>query len=339
MALFGAAPMRGIHSFTCKNVSEALYVVKEALDAHGVEVDTRNGKAIEFREPCAIVYNNPKERVLFYPERDANPVFHFMESLWLLAGRNDLEWIQRYNKRMGEYSDNGTHLQGAYGFRWRKYFHRDQIELVVHRLMTYPNDRRTVLTMWDPEWDLRKENGCKDHPCNTHIYFSVREHKLDMTVCNRSNDMIWGALGANAVHMSILQEYIAARIGASVGIYTQFSNNLHAYIDVLAKLDGMNPDYDSYAARMITPSPLVSNVETFDEELDWFMEDPDKPRPYINVVFSELAQPMHRMWVAWQGKDFPEAVEHSKDIVPDDWHLACFEWLDRRYDKWKDQIS
>jgi len=338
MALFGKAPMRGMHTFTAVNVSDALWLVKQALETSGVEVDTRNGKALEFREPCAITYNNPCERVLFYPQRDANPVFHFMESLWMLAGREDLEWIQRYNKRMGTYSDNGKTLQGAYGYRWRNYFYKDQLDIAVHRLMTYENDRRTVLAMWDPEGDLRKDNGCKDHPCNTHIYFSVRDNKLDMTVCNRSNDMIWGALGANAVHMSILQEYIAARIGAQVGIYTQFSNNLHAYVEVLEGLDGMTPDYDSYATRMIKPSPLVDDILTFDEELEWFMEDPEKPRAYINSVFSEVAQPMHRMWVAWKAKEIFQAMEHSKDIKSDDWHLACYEWLERRKDKWMETL-
>ena len=33
--------------------------------------------------------------------------------------------------------------------------------------------------------------------------------KLCMTVCNRSNDMLWGAYGANVVHMSMLQEFVA----------------------------------------------------------------------------------------------------------------------------------
>ena len=55
MALYGKAPMRGVHTFTVGNVSEALFVVKQALEANGEEVETRNGKAIEFREPCAIV--------------------------------------------------------------------------------------------------------------------------------------------------------------------------------------------------------------------------------------------------------------------------------------------
>jgi hypothetical protein len=34
-----------------------------------------------------------------------------------------------------------------------------------------------------------------------------------MTVTNRSNDLCWGMLGANYVHFTILQEYLAARLG------------------------------------------------------------------------------------------------------------------------------
>ncbi len=75
-------------------------------------------------------------------------------------------------------------------------------KLVSHRLKTYPNDRRTVVGMWDPWEDLWEENDGKDYPCNTQIYFWERKGQLNMTVCNRSNDMIWGAYGANAVHMS-----------------------------------------------------------------------------------------------------------------------------------------
>ena len=37
MALFGKAPMTGVHTFTVTNVSEALYVVKQALEADGAD--------------------------------------------------------------------------------------------------------------------------------------------------------------------------------------------------------------------------------------------------------------------------------------------------------------
>ena len=330
MATFSSTIVRGAHTITARNVSDALWLAKQKLENSGTKVETRNGKAIELREPIAIVYNQPMERVLFYPERDANPIFHFMESLWMLAGRQDVEWIAKFNKRMAEYSDNGKQLQGAYGYRWRKYFHTDQLVKVIYRLRTYENDRRTVLTMWDAEEDLRLDNDCKDHPCNTHIYFSIRDRTLDMTVCNRSNDMIWGAYGANAVHMSILQEYVAARVNAKVGIYTQFSNNLHAYLDTLRTLKDMQPDYDSYGSRGIYPSRIVTRATSFIQELELFMEDPMKKHPYSNKIFPELAQPMCRVWEAWKQKEIFLALDLCKEIVPDDWHIAVHEWLERR---------
>ena len=52
----------------------------------------------------------PCERVLLYPERNANPFFHLYESLWMLAGRNDVAGPARYAKNMNNYSDNGVTL-------------------------------------------------------------------------------------------------------------------------------------------------------------------------------------------------------------------------------------
>ena len=380
-------PMQGVNTFAVRNVSEALYVVKQALEEEGVYVDTRNGKALEFPEPCAITYNEPLERVLFYPERDANPIFHFMESLWMLAGRNDVDWIQKYNKRMSEYSDDGKILQGAYGHRWRYHFNdvyknypdekleqakynktgkwahlfstpffpdmwmpNDQIGHIIHRLRTYPNDRRCVLTMWDPKTDLTRGNNSKDLPCNTHIYFSIRNNKLNMTVCNRSNDMIWGALGANAVHMSYLLEYIAWKVDVEVGTYTQFTNNLHAYVDTLDKLKGMSPDYDAYSVRSMKPLPMVSTNANerndFDKELAYFVDysnygivnqpdlyepwDPEVQSSYRCDFFRRLGYPMQQTWLWWKRKDHKTAWEWSEKIQPDDWCVAVQEWLMRR---------
>jgi len=52
-----------------------------------------------------------------------------------------------------------------------------------------------------------------------------------MVVFNRSNDMVWGCYGANAVHFSFLHEFIGRSTGLPLGTYTQVSVNLHAYID------------------------------------------------------------------------------------------------------------
>ena len=102
-----------MRSIVARNVSEALYLAKQAIDIEGVEVDTRNGKALEFPTPVMTTYKVSTERVLFYPQRDANPFFHFMEGLWMLAGRNDVAWISQFNGRINTYSDTGAHFHGA----------------------------------------------------------------------------------------------------------------------------------------------------------------------------------------------------------------------------------
>ena len=68
---------------SARNVSEALYLAVQALETKGVEVETRNGKALEFACPVMTSYSHSRERVLFYPMRDANPYFHLMESFWM----------------------------------------------------------------------------------------------------------------------------------------------------------------------------------------------------------------------------------------------------------------
>jgi len=325
--------MYGVETFVVGNVAEALYLAKQSLDNVGELVKTRVGMAKEFKTPVAITYNHPQERVIFYEERDANPVFHFMESLWMLHGSNDLTFVEYFNKRMRDFSDDDKILQGAYGHRWRSHFGYDQLKIIIERLTSYKNDRRAVLSMWDARQDLSHRNEGKDLPCNTHVYFSIREGFLDMTVCNRSNDLIWGCCGANAVHMSYLQEYVATMCGVEMGFYTQFTHNLHAYLDTLKTLKDMQPDYDSYAVRQIEhQTPLITDKELFDYELNAFMKG-DINRDYVNKIFTEVAVPMFRLWVGWKSKSLLECAEAVGEIKSDDWRIACNEWIRRREDK------
>ncbi len=333
---------------SARNVSEALYLAVQALETKGVEVDTRNGKALEFACPVVTSYSHSRERVLFYPMRDANPYFHLMESFWMLAGRNDVDWISKYNGRINNYSDDGVTFHGAYGHRWRNWgaksrgtFKFDQLEVAIHRLIHYENDRRTVIGMWDPTKDFSTDNDGKDYPCNTQIMFWVRNNTLNMTVCNRSNDMIWGAYGANAVHMSILLEYMAARIDCAVGTYYQFSNNLHAYVDTLEKVKNIEPDYDPYLTLNINkkdgfsekgsynPKPLVDEPACFDKELQRWMNN--ETNTYTNSYFDQVLTPMDLSWNAWKEKNVDEAVRHAENIEDLAWRKACVEWLMRRW--------
>ena len=53
------SPLKGVRTFSVKNVSEALYLCKCEIEQEGLPVETRNGPALEFDTPVAITYNHP----------------------------------------------------------------------------------------------------------------------------------------------------------------------------------------------------------------------------------------------------------------------------------------
>lgn len=355
-----------------RNVNEALSEgMLTVASKHAHEQQSRNGPVRVAPGPVVTVTQNPLERVLFSPLRNANPFFHLMESLWMLAGRNDLPWLAYYNRQMATYSDDGGLTQpAAYGHRWRNYFGYDQLEAVLQELTRDPLSRRAVLAMWNAGGDrdnsilvvagdmIAALSGSKDVPCNTHAYFQLRTVGqgtfLDMTVCNRSNDVLWGAHGANAVHFSVLLEYMAAglswRLGfpIKVGTMVQFSNNYHLYTDVIKvtpeKMALDASDHDYYAQKKVVAAPMFSweDVDIFDKEVGPFCDwaSPRKNTQAVRPKWEGLhdfllttAAPMVRAWDQHKRAHYPNAIGVAHEIQASDWGLACREWLARARDR------
>ena len=297
---------------------------------------SRNGPMVEFNTPVTTIYKNPCERVLFDGVRDCNPFLHFFESLWMLAGRDDLDFVTRYAKNMENFSDNGETLNGAYGFRWRNHFGYDQIEDAYQELKKDPMSRRVVTQMWDGS----ESKLSKDIPCNTSIMWRLRGGILDMTVTNRSNDIIWGCYGANAVHFSFLHEYMAACLDVKVGYYYQISNSLHYYpeFDVTKRiLAGPRPPLGAcaYERHEISHYPIFTGGATkaqFDGDLEAFFHEYDHGAGHhpITNFFKDVVHPMYLVHSLFKDGDKDEALRKCEYIAEFDWQLACVEWLIRR---------
>lgn len=326
-----------------RNVHEALPEGLRLLIETGLPMASRAGDVIVAPMPVTTIYQRPTERVILWPERDANPFFHFFESLYYLAGRRDLAWIQQILPRMKDFSDDGHTLQGSYGYRWRTHFGFDQLECVLELLKKEPFSRRAVVSMWDPRYDLLdNEAASKDVPCNTTIKFRTvfgkagEPNRLNMIVFNRSNDIIWGLYGANAVHFSMLQEYVASKLSLLVGTMTTVSTDFHAYTEVYKKVyqnelvqaRGPNP----YATGFARPFPIMDDPENWDRDLYLFMEKP-LTRGFGNRFFSEVAQPLWKAHTAYKSKDWPTAFEALDSCAAWDWRRAAKEWLERRQEK------
>lgn len=326
-----------MHVLKVRNVNEAYTVGLAHLRAVGASSPSRMGAVLVAPEPVSTVYRRPWERVLFNAKRDCNPFFHFMEGLWMLAGRNDVEWISRFNATFKQFSDDGEIFHAAYGHRWRRRFGIDQLKSVIDMLRRDPDTRRAVIAMWDPVADF--DHDGKDFPCNLNISFRIRDKgdispHLDMTVFNRSNDIIWGAYGANAVHMTMMHEYVASHLGLPMGTYTQVSNDYHAYQEILDKVGEPDPHpMCPYDMGRVNTMPMVEEAGCWDAELKHWMEDWRQARIYNNPIFPQVATPMRWAHEYYKEKNYPKALEMVSRIHAPDWRRSCREWLTRRAEK------
>jgi len=296
---------------------------------------SRNGEVYRIPEVVLTKILEPRERVLFYGRRDANPIFHLLESIWMLAGRRDVEFLEQFNSRIGQFSDDGRVFNAAYGYRIRHQFGFDQLTAVIEHLRLNPNSRQAVVQLWDAN-DLTKDT--LDRACNTQMVFSIVKGELNLLVNNRSNDFWWGYAGANAVHFTIIQEFIAIALGLKVGTYSTVSNNLHLYTKLYDALPDMeNPPhaevYDYYSQGVVEPSTLYSGSwETFLAECEKFCNDPFKDQEYEHEFFTTVARPM--ALVSYERKNhISDGRALAASIKATDWSLAVQQWIDRRETK------
>lgn len=339
------------------SVDEALALGLGLVKDVGVPVVSRGMATLEVPGPVMTVYRSPAQRVLFDPVRDANPFFHFFESLWILAGANTVEMPAFFLKRITDYSDDGKMFHGAYGRRLRHYGPQDpllggidQIGGVIEMLKENPDTRQAVASIWNPHLDFRTKT--KDMPCNDMLMFKIRDGRLNMTVCNRSNDVIWGAYGANAVQFSMIQEFVAAAVGVEMGVYTQISDSYHVYTDAnSSKL------WDKYVSGEWQPGGHVVNpyitgqvqaVPLFAKGMDW--EEASRELRDLNYCFENgfantlltdmlldtapmwlrVAQRMLGAYTAYKAGHMRSAITWAQAIPAPDWRLACLQWLARR---------
>jgi thymidylate synthase len=333
---------------TARNVHVALPHALKLLRDEGIERQSRNGPVLQAPFPVTTVYERPWERVLFWKDRDANPFFHLYESLWMLAGRNDLAPLLKYAKNMASYSDDGKTLHGAYGHRWRQYFDTDQLPEIIHLLRSNPNDRRCVLQMWDAQDDLGTD--WKDVPCNTIATFQRDfDGKLDLTVFCRSNDIVWGCYGANAVHFSMLLEYVAAGIGCPMGVYRQVSINWHGYLDTLKTVEHIKPDrgnwvdnpYGRSVGDCVKVVPMGENLDAeISNILHWADMDALRSRGAPGNEWARMVWFILRAHEIYRLMPKPDAFGAALDTLNQadrkiDWIVAAREWILRRELRWE----
>jgi len=333
--------MKTHHNFEVDNASNALPLLLGNILADGEEVGSRQGeRTLEILMPRITLWKPWQREILAYGRRASLPA-QIAETMWVLAGRNDVEWLSHYLPRAAEFSDDGKTWRGAYGPRLRAWdpgdkIHPgtstyDQLQYVVRLLTEERGTRRAVMSIYDPAVDTHPG---KDIPCNDFITFISRLGKLHMTVTTRSNDVIWGWSGINQFEWSALQEIVAKLTGNQVGTLTFNITSLHLYErhwDKARKIVSQSND----------PFPDVVDSPRFDPEhatvdgLDgliamWFEAERAIREDYgwRNLAIEDFPEPMMRSWLQvinwyWRGQRnellYPVAgtrLEHAARFSP-----------------------
>lgn len=329
-----------------RHPDEGLFNTLHSLKKNHIKSDSRNGPVMRFPEPVILVNEAPLNRVSRDPLRDANPFFHFMEAMWMLAGMNEIAPMSFYNSGMAQYSDDGSTLRGtAYGYKWREHFGYDQLELAIQRLRDNPEDRRVVISMWDPRGEWTNPTS-KDLSCNLQVILGTRKlpdgrYVVDMEVTNRSNDIVYGCLGSNVFHFSMLLEYVAYRTGYDVGRYYQVAFNLHGYTEneVFKRCYDRFTTCNAYAPPGEVTTSYMRHIgfSASPDEIAHFVRTGEhSDDPYLKAV----GVPIYEAYRVWKYKSrgisipIEKRVEMAAEIV---WQcgdgalgLACKEWLYRR---------
>lgn len=204
-----------------------------------------------------IILTTPKNRILYNPERKFKLSYAIGEFLWYISGSSECEFINYYNTRYYNYSDNGIDLNGAYGKRiFCSDSHKSQWKCVYELLKRDPDTRQAVISIFKPH-DIRIIT--KDVPCTNTIQFFIRDQKLDCIVYMRSNDLMWGT-PYDIFSFTMMQEMMANSLGVDMGKYIHMVGSLHIYerhFDQVEKML-MCKNYKRYTMPSM---PIEDNLE------------------------------------------------------------------------------
>ena len=263
------------------SATEALPHLLNKLLTQGTDVPSRNGSTKELTMQH-ITIEQTADPYITTPGRNVSLPAQIAETMWILDGRNGVEWLSNYLPQAPKFSDDGKTWRGGYGPRLREWSMTDdphgqaprnrqvdQLRHIIDLLRQDPTTRRAVFAIYDPATD---STPGKDIPCNNWVHFLARNGKLHAHVAIRSNDVMWGWSGINSFEWSVLNQVVAAYAGLLPGSITYDISSLHLY----------ERHYDK-AQRIVDQTLLADNEldagmwnDEFPNESPWFAPEDAK---------------------------------------------------------------
>jgi thymidylate synthase len=275
---------------------------------------SRAGDTYELNHVTLQIFE-PRQRWIVSREPAINPAFALAEVIWIASGRRDSKFINYWNPKLPEFAGSGKTYHGAYGYRLRNQFGRDQLDAAYQALLNNPETRQVLLQIWDPRTDLPLVDGrpsAADIPCNICSLLKIRGGKLHWTQVVRSNDLVLG-IPHNFVQFTCLQEIIAAWLSIDVGQYHHVADSLHFYARDSASITNSDsvqpepnidvlrftkPEFESLLSSLVSRMELMTTASLTEKKLRKLTEKTDLSSPLQNwllVIAADCAR--RRRWI------------------------------------------
>lgn len=242
-----------MYLFDGSSADEAWRKAALTLGRDGKQVHSRLGPAVELIH-ATFEIADPRLRWVSSRQPAMNPAFALAEVVWILAGREDADFLNFWNPALPRFAGSGPSYYGAYGARLRFKNGLDQIQAAYSALNSNPASRQVVLQIWNPVLDLPENSGAprsEDVPCNVCSMLKVRDNKLVWLQVMRSNDLFLGT-PHNFVQFMSLQDVIAGWLGLDAGQYTLVCDSLHAYSHDLTKFGASNAAFTQESVNSLS---------------------------------------------------------------------------------------
>ena len=150
------------------------------------------------------------------------------ELIWLLSGNTNIKYLTDNNVHIwDEWADKDGNLGPVYGAQWRNFNGQgiDQIKDVIERIKKNPQDRRLIVTAWNPA----QIDQMALPPCHCFFQFDVTpDGRLNCQLYQRSCDMLLG-VPFNIASYSLLTMMMAQVCGLKAGEFVHTLGNAHIY--------------------------------------------------------------------------------------------------------------
>lgn len=198
------------------------------------------------------------------------------ELLWLLSGDTNIKYLVDNGVNIwNEWADENGNLGPVYGAQWRNWNNEgiDQIAIAINEIKTNPNNRRIIVSAWNPGVlpDTKKtfsENVANGKaalpPCHAWFQFYVSEGKLSCQLYQRSADVFLG-VPFNIASYALLTMMVAQVCDLKVGDFVHTFGDVHIYNN---HIDQVNEQLSRVPKKLpeMKINPKVKNIFDFKYE-------------------------------------------------------------------------